>query len=250
MERKWVCLLLLLAATKGFSQKSQKSLFGTYADNTLSLTLLPDSTFEMVARDLLFPHTTGEHRNKGRWTAQGDTFTLNPNKVPRQPTVTIVEEALPDEDSIKVEIIFWKENYQEEKKISTTAFPFEMLTVYLNKKKNHYNLRHNPIQFQGCLFAPPVKRVCLLDSANSGKLPPQEVQKIGIFTYGFEKAIEVPVLNPKANFFRITLVQAEDAEQMPRSKKVILKRGKAFYYEQEGYISTSPITDNGLKKKQ
>ncbi len=246
-----ILIFLLLNATQGYAQKIPGAILGTYTDkwgSNTTLTLQADNTFKLSTPDNIFPYTGRQFENVGNFILKGDTVVLNPGKAPRLPVVTVVEKELAGKDSIAVQIAFYKETYRNEQQVRTEVFPFEMLTLYFNKKKTYYNLRCNPITFKGCLFAPPVKQVHLLNADNQVNLPSHKVQKIGIFTYGFEKAVEVPILNPKANFFQITIVQPQDEEQMPRSKRVILKRGEAFYYEYQGKISTSPFLDNGLKK--
>jgi len=65
---------------------------------------------------------------------------------------------------------------------------------------------------------------------------------------GFEKPVEMPVSNPSANYFEITVVQPVDRERTPRSKKVVVKGKHAFYYERNGKVDTSGLL-TVLKKK-
>lgn len=58
-------------------------------------------------------------------------------------------------------------------------------------------------------------------------------------TYGFEDFKEITVKNPMANYLKIQIIQEIDVEGMPRSKKVLFTKKKAFYYESKGKINTS-----------
>jgi hypothetical protein len=79
-------------------------------------------------------------------------------------------------------------------------------------------------------------------------LPKQKVERLGIYTYGFEKRVELSTTNPDANDFAITIVQPIDKERTPRSKQVIIKDKYAYFYELHGKIATSGLLLSGLKR--
>ncbi|MGV3586112.1 MAG: hypothetical protein ACO1OF_03850 [Adhaeribacter sp.] len=80
------------------------------------------------------------------------------------------------------------------------------------------------------------------------RLPKQKVERLGVYTYGFDKPIELTPANPNANYFELVITQPIDKERTPRSKKVIVKNKYAYYYEWTGKIPTSGLWLNGLRR--
>ena len=113
-----------------------------------------------------------------------------------------------------------------------------MLTLKLNGKKKAYNLRHG-FMFRGCLFTPKVKNQLILDSLNTVKISRRDLESLSVFSYGFDMFIDLKIENEKSNYLEISITQPVDRERMPRDKEVIVKGGKAFYYERNGKIVTS-----------
>lgn len=220
------------------AQKIPKPIFGTYGEYSTRLTLNRDSTFELIGTDLVFPYTFEIDTNKGEWTVQGDTVILNPQLGKRFPRITVLEKSTKkNNDSISVTISYYLETYEKNKIANRSPFNFELLSIYINKRKNYRNIVHVP-KYRRCMFSSSIKRQIVIDSTKTFNFPRQEVFKLGIYSYGFEKPIEIDINNRHANHFEITVIQPVDKERMPRSKKVIIKGKKAYYYELNGKIST------------
>mgnify|MGYP000920873779 CR=1 FL=1 len=229
------CFSLIFSVS---AQKIPKSIFGTYGKYSTRLTLNPDSTFELIGTDLVFPYTFEIDTNKGEWTVHGDTVTLNPHLEKRFPRITVLEKSiLKNNDSISVKTSYYLENYEKNNIAGRSPFNFELLSIYINKRKNYRNIVHVP-QYRHCMFSPSIKKQIVIDSTRTFNFPRQEVLKLGVYSYGFEKPIEIDINNRHANHFEITVIQPVDKERMPRSKKVIVKGKKAYYYEFNGKIST------------
>jgi hypothetical protein len=75
----------------------------------------------------------------------------------------------------------------------------------------------------------------------------QQVEKIGVYTYGFDKRKELVPQNKMSNYFEITIVQPIDKERTPRNKKIIIKKNRAFFYEKNGEAVTTGLLTS-LKK--
>ena len=59
---------------------------------------------------------------------------------------------------------------------------------------------------------------------------------MGVFTYGFKKPIETELKNEQTDHLEIDIVVPVDNERMPRSKKVIIKGKRAYFYERNGKV--------------
>lgn len=234
-----------------FAQKTSKPFYGTYGDYSTRLTLKPDSTFELIEADPIFPYTFETFTSSGFWKLQGDTVVLNPHLEKRLPKITVLEKLVKkNNDSISLKISYYLETYEKNKRVSISPFNFELLSIYINKRKNYRNIVHSPHN-RHCMFSPRIRKQVVIDSTKIFSFPGQEVSKLGIYSYGFEKVIEIEVNNPHANHFEITVIQPLDKERMPRSKKVIIKRGQAYFYEWKGKISSGifslfPLVHLGL----
>lgn len=240
--KKGLTILLFLAAVKGYGQspqaKSHPGLPGKYSDFGTELELRPDSTFILKASDPILIYTHIQYQTHGIWTASDNRVILNPDKEIRRPTLSLLEKSTGKLDSIQVKINYFLETYENEKLVGKTPSDFHLLTVYINKPGNYRYLVHSPIR-RHCSFAPRIKRQVIVDSANTITLPRQTMEKIGINTFGFGKAIELPITNPDADFFEITIIQPVDKEGTQRNKPVIIKSNYAYFYErQPGKIPT------------
>jgi len=244
-KEKWIMIKVLLSALLYFSlvfsvfaQKASKPIFGTYGEYSTRLTLNLDSTFELIEADPIFPYTFESYTNRGDWEVKGDTVILNPHLEKRLPRVSVREKSVQkDNDSISVTINYYLETYEKNEMSSRTPFYFELLSIYINKKKNYRNIVHVP-QYRHCMFSSRLRKQIVIDSTKTFNFPRQDVYKLGVYSYGFEKAIEIKVNNTQANHYEITVIQPVDKERMPRSKKVIIKRRQAYYYEWNGKISS------------
>ncbi len=231
-----------------FAQKTSKPFYGTYADYSTRLTLKPDSTFELIETDPIFPYTFESYTNRGYWKVNGDTVILNSHLEKRLPIVTVQEKSVQkDNDSISVRINYYLETYEKNKLVSTSPFKFELLSVYFNKRKNYRNIVHSP-HYRHCMFSPRIRKQTVIDSTKTFNFPRQKVSTLGVYSYGFEKDIEIEVNDPQANHYEITVIQPVDKERMPRSKKVIIKRRQAYYYEWKGKISSGIFSLSPLEQ--
>ena len=98
------------------------------------------------------------------------------------------------------------------------------------------------------MFSSQVKNQIIVDSRNRFKIAKVEVKKLSIITYGFDDPYELVVSNPGSNYFEINIVQPVDKERAPRSKKVRIIDGVAYFYERNGKVDISWMA-NGLAKK-
>ena len=67
-------------------------------------------------------------------------------------------------------------------------------------------------------------------------MPKQDIERIGIYSYGFEDIVWINISDKTSNKFEIIVRHPIDRERMPRSKEVLVKRRKAYYYETKGKI--------------
>jgi hypothetical protein len=197
--------------------------------------------------DYVFPYTFSNYKNYGKWTFLEKEIILNPDKSPRTPILSLTEKIIKGADSVEIKINYQTELYENEIFQRKEQADFELMTLYLNKSKNYIHLVHSP-KIRVCAFAPKVKKQYVLDSTSTVKLPLQKIDKIGIFTYGFDTTKELIPKNENSNYFEITIIQPIDKERTPRNKKVIVKGKNAIFYESNGKILTSGLLLNLLKK--
>lgn len=211
---------------------------GTYSDGVIRLTLNEDNTFTLTRPDPIFPYTYASFSSNGTWRVSGHTITLNPEKKKRIPEIEFKQRVIDDFDSIRIKINYQTEEYENEIPVSKTAMPFDMFTVYINKGSNFYHLVYKP-KLRHCGFAPVIKKQLVVDTTNTIVLPRQEINCIGISTYGFDKPVELKPAGILSNDFEITVIQPVDKDRTPRSKRIIIKGKNAFFYEnRKGRIST------------
>ena len=245
--RLLVIFIFLLANVAGYCQNRIEKIIGRYSDDITELELRPDSTYVLKTPDYVFPYTYRSYQNQGSWILAGDAVILNPDKKPRLPVVSLTERVISGRDSIEIKIMYETEVYQNEVLIGQEPTDFKLMTLYLNKPKNYHHLVHDTVR-RICAFSPRVKKQYVVDSSNTVKLAKQKVEKIGVYTYGFLKTIELIPTNPNSNYYEIKIVQPIDKERTPRSKKVIIKGDKAFFYEYHGHVPTSGSLLNSLKR--
>lgn len=247
MQKLITLSLLLFTGLNADSQTAKPKLIGKFSDDITELKINADSTFELKTPDYVFPNTFTVYQNRGIWTYSDNVITLNPNQAKRHPKLLLTEKIIEGFDSVEIKINYLTEIYESEMLVSKTKADFELLTLYFNKPKNYRNLVHSAMH-RICAFAPRVKKQTIVDSLNIVRIPKQKVEKLGIFTYGFEKPIELSTTNPNANYFEITITQQIDKERTPRNKHVIIKDKYAYFYELDGKIPTSGLLLSGLKR--
>ena len=242
-----LALIFSLTTFFVYCQTDTSKIIGTYSDGITKLELKADGTFGLNTPDYVFPYTFKDYQTSGKWVCSEREVTLNPGKVPRTPILTLAEKTINNADSIEIKINYQTEEYENEISVKKENVEFDLMTLYLNKDKNYVHLVHSP-KNRICAFSPKVKRQHMLDSTNTVKLPLQKIEKIGVYTYGFDTKKELTPQNSNSNYFEITILQPIDKERTPRNKKVIIKGKNAFFYEKDGKVLTSELLLNPLKR--
>lgn len=246
MMKKIFVLLFILATAKSHSQKTYLQLSGKYGDGLTQLELRPDSSFTLSTTDPVYPYTYTRYQNEGDWTIDRNKVILNPGMPKLQPEVSMKESHKGHPDSITFKINYYTAIYEGGIFQKKEAADFDMLTLYINQRKNQHHLVHR-IHNSSCAFSPRIRPQVLVDTSGCVRFPKQAVTEIGVLSWGFDHMIELPVSGRSTNYFEITVVQPLDKERMPRSKEVIIKGNQAYFYEQEGKVSRSIFT-NTLRK--
>ncbi|MEM1323430.1 MAG: hypothetical protein AAGG75_24400 [Bacteroidota bacterium] len=246
--------LLLLFPSLLFSQKKTAELTGFYSDgmsqfSRTDLQLNEDGSFR-IKRPLLDVDAYMERsESTGRWTSTGNKIILNPHLKPRKQEIWMEEKVIPGQDSISIQVHYNRKLYENEQLVEEGPYPFKRMTIYVNKRQKRYNLLRQYEQ-RICGHAPWIKNQTIVDSTNTFFLPKTTINKLGVMTYGFTEYKELPVRNSDTNHFDIYIVQPIDKERMPRSKEVIIKGQKAFYYEHNGKVITSGLLCTPLIRRR
>ena len=235
-------IFLLALSVAGFCQPPEKRIIGRYEGffSEPTLTLYTDSSFEFYSSDHVYPFRSEMYQSKGVWSSSGKVITLNPGMEKRNAKVTFNEKEIEGEDSIVVKVNYYIEEYDNEVLVKKESFHVRRIALFYNKK--YSNLVHEPIR-RICLYAPNVKNQLVMDSLNTVKLPKQKIQKLAFNTYGFVGKVELPLKNPRANYYEITIVQPVDTDRRPRGEQLV-KEGKRIY----GVYNDSLLPEDGLKK--
>src|SRR5258708_2711691 len=244
---KLITTILLLTDLAGYAQVSGSRVAGKYSDYETELELKADGSFTLKTADYVFPYTYDSYQSKGVWTASSNVVTLNPGKEKRKPQVYLTEKSAGRSDSIRVKINYFVETYENEAPVSREPADFHMLTLYVNKHSHYLNLVRAP-QRRVCTFTPRIRKQLVVDSGNVVTFPKQRVERLGVYTYGFDRPIELTSTDPAANYFEIDIIQPVDKDRMPRGKKVVIKHNRAYFYERHNEVVTSGLTINSLKK--
>lgn len=240
----YVLIVILWHAYGLYAQVNFSDCIGEYGDwmpNGSSLTtkliLRADSTFELRSVDNVFPQTFQYYTNSGHWLLQHGEVILNPALEKRHPAVVLTEKTVGLKDSIQIKVNYYLELYEDNKWVERKESDFELLTLFFNKKKKYVHLTRESYDLGSCAWAPRIKRRINIDSANTFKVARQELDKIGVYSYGFTEFIELPIQNRASDYLEIEIVVPVDKERMPRSKKVIIKGKKAYFYEVNGKVA-------------
>lgn len=244
-----ILILILLSSNFLFGQNRIDKIAGVYSDDlggvyTTKLQMNKDSTYNIVTVDPEFPYTFQMFENNGKFTIKDDKVILNPNL--RKRNIDVDLKIL--DNNLSVDSLHFRINYKitfyEKNEVDTIQeFEFETLTIILNNEKNSTHLTRHPIRRQ-CLLSREVKNQIIVDESNMGKIAKQDVERIGIYSYGFEDVVWIVVPNSNSNNFEININHPIDRERMPRSKEVLMKKKKAYYYETEGKIDESLLPLN------
>lgn len=242
----------ILSGTIASGQTSTKSFAGKYSDGfdglpITELQLIEDGTFKLKTPDPVFPYTYQPYINSGKWIAEDNKVVLNPDKAPRQKEISLRHNNV-EGDFVTIRIIYKVKIFINEELKALRSFDFDQLTLYVNKKNKYYNLVRREKRTI-CAFAPRTKNQHIVDSTNTLVIPRTEIKKLGITTYGFDNVTWLDVADKRSNYFEIEIVQPLDQERTPRSKTVILKGKKAFFYERNGAVDISWLA-TALTKKE
>lgn len=242
---KILILLPALLFNIAFTQNIQlKDIVGVYSDESIGfhmteLKLKDDYTFSLETIDPVFPYTHQYFKNYGKFKIVGDEVILNPDKTPRTKKLELIQSVeTENEDSILIEINYFIEKYKNEKLIDKEQIEFELLTIFINKKKYNYHIIQKP-KIRKCAFGSKIKNQVVIDSFNQIKIEKDKIERIGIYSYGFDEIIWYKVSSSQMNKFKFIIEQPIDEERMPRSKKVKFKKNKAFFYEWKGEVDKS-----------
>ena len=243
MKQTFYILTILLLTIKVQAQTDKSECIGTYGDwmtngkaLTTELKLKSDGTFELRTVDNVYPQTFKDYTNKGVWVMKGNEVILNPKLKKRKPIVTLTEKTIGLQDSIEIKVNHYNEIYENQKLIEKKKTEFDILTLYFNKKRKYKHLTRERYDTGSCAWAPKIRNRVNLDSANTFRIAKKDIEKIGVYTYGFTDFIEILPENPDSDYLEIDVVVPMDNERMPRSKKVIVKGKRAYFYEINGEV--------------
>ena len=234
-----------------FSQNPNSEILGTYSDGYLGstkLTLEKGGTFKLTTPDPVFHYQFERYENRGQWIMEGDKVILNPHKAPREVVAELAQSYSPASDSITISIDYRVEKYQDDSLLSREPFAFDMLSIYINKKKHYHHLVHER-KASHCAFAPKIKNQQVVSENNTFRIAQQDLERIGIFSYGFEGIKWFKIEQETANHYHFTVTQPLDLSRQPRSKEVIIKKNKAYFYEKNGEVDTSWMVNALLKER-
>lgn len=245
MKLNSLLILFLITSTTVYCQKKYANVPGRYADGRTTLVLNTDSSFELQMIDPVFHYRYNDiYKSSGVYTMAGNVVMLNPQLEKRHPRVSLIEKEVEGKDSMQIKVNYFVEEYDNEVLVGTRPDSVDMITLYINKI--HATLVLAPVS-RGC--GPKIKHQVMLDYLNTTKFTKIEVKRLAVFTYEFEKEVELIPTNPNANYYEITIVQPVDKDRRPRNKKVIFKGREAFYYEFKGRVASSRFWDEGLERK-
>lgn len=235
--------MFLLLVIKVQAQTDKSEYIGIYGDwllngeaLTTELKLKSDGTFELWTVDNVYPQTFTNYTNKGVWIVKDDEVILNPKLKKRKAIVKMTEKIIGLKDSIEIKVNHYNELYKNQKLIEKKKTEFDILTLYFNKKRKYKHLTRKWYSTGSCAWAPRIRNRVNLDSTNTFRIAKKDIQKIGVYTYGFDDYIEIEAKNEDSDYFEFDVIVPLDQERMPRSKKVIIKGRRAYFYEFKGKV--------------
>lgn len=191
------------------------------------LELKTDGTFKLRTADPIYPQNFKTYTNEGKWVFENHHVILNPNLEKRVPEVKIIEKQIGLKDSIEIKINYYTALHENQELIEKTKTDIDILTLYFNKRRKYVHLTRGTYKKPSCAWAPRIRNRIDIGTANTFKIAKEAIKKIGVYTYGFTNFIEIDVIVPM------------DKERMPRSKKVIVKGNRAYFYEKNGKVKKS-----------
>lgn len=246
LKQTFYILTILLLVVKLQAQTDKSEYTGIYGDwmlngkaLTIELELKSDGTFELRNVDNVYPQTFKDYTNNGDWIVEDDEVILNPKLKKREPIVKMTEKTIGLKDSIEIKVNHYIKNYENQKLVERLKTEFDILTLYFNKKRKFKHLTREWYDTGSCAWGPRIRNRVNLDSTNTFRIAKMDIEKIGVYTYGFTDFIEILPENKNSNYFEIDVTVPLDKERMPRSKKVILKGKRAYFYEIKGKVKKS-----------
>ena len=244
MKKRTLFFTFLTIGFNIYAQSELEKYFGIYGDwmpngeaLTTELELKSDGTFKLRTVDYVYPQTFKYYTNEGKWIMKDGEVILNPNLKKRKPIVKITEKQIGLKDSIEIKVNHYIEIYENQNLIEKQKTEFELLTMYFNKKRKYKNLTRKWLKERSCAWAPRIRNRVNLDSTNTFKIVKKDIEKIGIYTYGFTDFIELKIKNKNSDYYEIDVIVPIDKERMPRNKKVIIKGKRAYFYEIKGKVN-------------
>lgn len=239
-------LSIFLFAIQVQAQNDVSQFVGTYGDwmpngkaLITELELKANGTFKLRTVDNVYPQIFKDYTNEGKWIVKDGEVILNPTLKRREPIVTMTEKQLGLKDSILIKVNHYVELYENQQLVEKKESEFEILTLYFNKKRKYKHLTREWLKEGSCAWAPRIRNRVNLDSTNTFKIAKKDIEKIGVYTYGFTDFIELQTANKTSDFFEIDVIVPIDKERMPRNKKVIIKGNRAYFYEIKGKVKKS-----------
>ena len=241
-----ILVLLSISINITYSQDLKNEFVGIYRDYPAGYTelcLVEDGTFTL---------TMYGQNHQGQWKAVGNEIVLNPEKSKRYPKISFSEQKEDTLDAIEIKFNYQIETYENETFVEFTDYEIDLLAVYINKPKHYVNVVRQPLRTY-CAFSPRIKNQVILHSETNSikiKKPKKGITKIGVHAPDFDQPIVLNVTDPLSNRFEIFIVHPVDKEKMLRSKSVVIKGNRAYYYERNGKVYTGFFATPLLKVKQ
>ncbi|WP_394750200.1 hypothetical protein [Spongiimicrobium salis] len=231
---------------------SYKGIYGDWMPNgealITSLELKDNGRFILRTVDPIYPQTHTSYTNQGQWISKGKKeIVLNPHLKKREPQLTLKQRHIGLQDSIEIKINHYVALYKNQQFVANKETPFDVLTLFFNKKRNYVHLTRTNADERSCAWAPKIRNNIAIDSSNRFRIPKKDLHTLGVFTYGFRRYEPLKVTDKKADYFEIDIVLSMDVERMPRNKSVIIKGNRAYFYERHGKVALSALP---LRKKR
>ncbi len=242
---KILIIILIIISNSTFGQNIElKEVIGKYTSEfeyiyDTKLELKEDTSFYLKAIDPLFPYTFQYYVNNGKFKIVEDLLILNPDLPKREKKVNFKQyEDSNLTDSLSIEINYFLEKFQNEEFIEKERFNFNRLTIYINKKRHKYNIIRY-YQCSRCAFASKIKNQIIINSSNQVKIEKRDIERIGIYTYGFKEILWFDITSSTLNTFQFLIEQPVDINRVPRSKVLKFKKNQIFFYKRNGKIKKS-----------
>ncbi|MEH1009506.1 hypothetical protein VDP25_17340 [Winogradskyella sp. ECml5-4] len=208
MKKTFYILTIFLLTINVQAQNDISKYIGKYGDwmpngeaLITELELKANGTFKLRTTDYVYPQTFKNYTNEGKWILKDGEVILNPHLKRREPTVNITEKQIGLKDSIKIKVNHYVELYEKQNLIEKQKTEFEILTLYFNKRRKYKHLTREWLKEGSCAWAPRLRNRVNLDSTNTFRIAKKDIEKFGIYTYGFTDFIE---LRTKKNILTIT----------------------------------------------